>query len=87
MEGDNLFDYDPSDGGGFDYANSYNAQRPYRSARYSDEPAFVAVPQPSSSNDSLWSRLLQLADFATGPRFAFVVAISVVLLFHFQGEK
>jgi hypothetical protein len=79
MEEDNtLYDYAP-DNDGFDYTSHYSAQRPYRSDGYNSDPE---LEDPVEGNS--WGRLGRFLDFVIGPRFAFVVAIVVILVFQFQ---
>jgi hypothetical protein len=83
MEEDNtLYDY-ATDNDGFDYTSHYSAQRPYRSRQFSSDREEV-LEDPVEGN--IWGRLGSLLDVVTGPRFAFVVTIAVVLVFQFQGK-
>jgi hypothetical protein len=79
---DTLFD-DAPDNDGIDYTSHYSAQRPYRSHLFNSDREEV-LEDPVEGN--AWGRLGSLLDFVTGPRFAFVVAIVVVLVFQFQGK-
>jgi hypothetical protein len=79
---DTLYDYAP-DNDGIDYTSHYSAQRPYRSQQFnSDRDEELEDPVQGNS----WGRLGSLLDFVTGPRFAFVVAVVVVIVFQFQGK-
>jgi hypothetical protein len=82
MEQDTLYDYVP-DNDALDYTSHYSAQRPYRPQRYNSDRE-EEVEDPVDGN--VWGRLGRLLDFVTGPRFAVVVAIVVVLMFQFQGK-
>ena len=79
---DTLYDYAPEIDG-FDYTSHYNAQRPYRSQQFNNDRE-EELEDPVEGNG--WGRLGSLLDFVTGPRFGFVVAIAVVLVFQFQGK-
>jgi hypothetical protein len=81
MEDNTLYDYAP-DNDGLDYTSHYSAQRPYRSYGYNGDPV-EELEDPVEGNS--WGRLGCFLDFVIGPRFAFVVAIVVVLVFQFQG--
>jgi hypothetical protein len=81
MEEEDTLPYDSiPDIDGFDYTSHYSAQRPYRTHRYSDREEL----DPVQGNPL--GRLGRFLDFVTGPRFAFVVAIVVILVFQFQGK-
>jgi hypothetical protein len=81
-EDDTLYDYAP-DNDGFDYTSHYSAQRPYRSHQCNSDRE-EELEDPVEGN--VFGRLGSLLDFVSGPRFAFVVAIVVVLVFQFQGK-
>lgn len=83
MEEDNtLYDSAP-DNDGFDYTSHYSSNPPYRSHQFNSDRG-EELGDPVGGN--VWVRLASLLDFVSGPRFAFVVAIVVVLVFQFQGK-
>jgi hypothetical protein len=87
MEADDTLMFDDApDNDGIDYSSHYSAQRPYRSHQFNNNnDREEDLEDPVKGN--VWGRLGSLLDFVTGPRFAFVVAIVVVLVFQFQGKN
>jgi hypothetical protein len=78
MEDDTLYDPAEDNDGLPEYSSHYNAQRPYRAHLHSD---------PAEFDVNLGRRWGRILDFLTGPRFAFLVAIFVIVVFQFQGKK
>lgn len=64
-------------------------QRPYLSHRYENESTQqpTAPPPIIQQQETIWTSAGRFLDFVTGPKFAFVVAIVVVVAFQFQGTR
>ena len=58
------------------YSHYIQQQAPYRAHSYSY----------SDETPSLWSRLMDWLDYLTGPKFAILIAIVVILIFQFKGK-